>query len=126
MPWFCLTGDVVVRIFLLFAALAAILTSETLEARYQSFKIYDLPAPDYPRRCLEEGIECTVMLGIKLHPITGRMERVFVIHKPHDCPEFADAALLAMRRARFYSPPRGHHVTEEVIMVPVNFTLNDD
>src|SRR4051812_30513098 len=89
----------------------------------RTFKLYDLPAPNYPAKCLEQGIEGTVMLKLRITSL-GKIKSVDVARAPLDCPEFEAAAIAAVKRAKFYAPPRGQHLQDQIIMLPVTFSID--
>ena len=98
-------------------------TRDQVPLEPQTFKLYDIPAPDYPQRCLRAHIEGTVLVKIRFGK-KGRIEELKVVRAASRCPEFTVKSMEAIRQAKFHPPPKGRAVLERTVLMPFNFELD--
>jgi len=87
-----------------------------------SVEIVDLPPPEYPPRSRRLGEEGLVVLEVEVLP-DGRVGKVRVLQAP-DFPRLVDAAVAAVKNARFRPATVDGRPVPAAVEVPIRFRLD--
>ena len=85
-------------------------------------RLLELVEPVYPPRALEEKIEGTVLLKVKIEE-DGNVFKVRVLEGVDGCPEMDEAAAEALRASSFAPAVKNGKAVVGVVVVPVQFAL---
>jgi protein TonB len=88
---------------------------------FAAVRAADLPPPTYPRRCLLLRHEGVVLIDVRVSAQGDVLEAH--VAAPSPCPELDEAALTAVRAARYVPGRRGGVAVEMTVRQPIRFEL---